>query len=597
MCILFSLFAGRLIQLQGLDASTYAVAANQIGRTTVDLPAPRGDIVDRNGAPLARAVEAYNVFVDQTQVSNPAAYALQLETVLDEDAGVLQERLTGDRRFAYVAKGVGGSTWRAVKDLDLDGIDAENADGRAYPAGAVGGSVIGFTSSDGRALGGLELAQNDLLAGSDGYVVHRRSPTGERIPTEPMAREDPVPGQGLQLTIDRDVQWFAEQTLAEAVDNAGADSGAAVVLEVGADEHELVAVASMPSVDPNDPSATEAGNRGSTAVEEAYEPGSVFKPLTMAALLEEGLAEPDSVYTVADHVRRSGHTIRDHYGHAEQEMTLAGILAKSSNVGTLLAAEELDGNVFRDYLGSFGLGEPTGIGLPAETGGRVPGSDEWSSLTQDNVSFGQGVSVNAVQMASAYGTIANGGVRVDPTLISGTIDANGTVTPVEEADPVRVVSEETAAEVTAMMEAVMGDGGTGGTAAVEGYRVAGKTGTAQRIDPECGCYSQYNSSFMGFAPAEEPRYVVVVSVMNPRNGNSGGQLAGPAFADIMEFVLERAGVPRSVEEAPSLPLFADEISEAGEGDAGADGEDTAVDAPDAGGEAAADNSGEGRGAG
>ncbi|WP_165367425.1 peptidoglycan D,D-transpeptidase FtsI family protein [Phytoactinopolyspora endophytica] len=557
VCVLMSLFAGRLVQLQGLDASTYMLTASQIGRTTVELAAERGDVVDRNGEPLARAVESYNLFVDQTQVANPAAYALQLETVLDQDAETLQERLTGDDRFAYVAKGVGGSTWREIQDMDLEGVDAENAEVRAYPAGPVAGSVVGFLGADGTPLGGLELSQEEVLAGQDGRVVYRESPGGERIATDAVAREEPVAGDGLELTIDRDLQWYSEQVLADAVDNANADGGTAVVLELSDDASEIAALASSPSLDPNNPEDTEGPDRGSRAVEEAYEPGSVFKPLTMAAVLEEGEADASTAYSVADNIRRSGHTIRDHYGHPEQEMTLTGVLAKSSNVGTLQAAEQLDAETFRGYLAEFGIGEATGIGLPSETSGRLPSLDEWSQLTHDNISFGQGVSVNTVQMASAYATIANGGVRVDPTLISATVDSDGERTPVEPKDPQRVVSEETAAEVAQMMEAVMGEGGTGESAMLEGYRVAGKTGTAQRIDPECGCYGQYNASFMGFAPADDPQYVVAVSLMNPRNGNSGSGLAGPAFSDILRFALERDGVTPGEEPAPELPLFAD----------------------------------------
>lgn len=561
-CVLLSLLAGRLVQLQGLDASAYAVTADRIGRTEVKLSADRGDILDRNGAPMAEAVDAYNIFVDQTAVKNPAAYALRLETVLNQDASRLQEKLTGEDKFVYLAKGVPGATWRKVQEMKLTGLGADDADVRAYPAGAVGGSIVGFIGADGEPLAGLELSKNGLLAGKDGLEVYRRSAGGQRIPTGPLAREEPIPGQGLLLTIDRDIQWYAEQALADAVEAAGADSGAAVVLKVEPDSQEIVAMASVPSVDPNEPNETDAPDRGSKAVEEAYEPGSVFKPLTMAALLEEGKATPSTVLSVPDSIRRSGETIRDHYSHAEEQMTLTGVLANSSNVGTLLATEKLDTETYRDYLAGFGLGQPTGIGLPAETGGHLPPAD-MSDLTRDNVSFGQGVSVNAVQIASAYATIANGGVRYEPTLIAATVGPDGKETPVERPTPVRVVSEDTAEQVTAMMEAVMGPGGTGERVAewLEGYRVAGKTGTGQRIDPDCGCYSQYNSSFMGFAPADDPEYVVVVSVMNPRNGNSGGGLAGPAFADIMRFALEREGVQPSSEEARRLPLFADEIGE------------------------------------
>lgn len=553
ICVLLSLFAGRLVQLQGLDASTYAAAARESNRHPVQLPAQRGDIVDRNGAPLASTVEAYNVTVNQAQVTNPAAYALQLEPLLGVDATTIQRALTGTKPFAYVAKGITGPVWRQVKALGLAGIYPENAASRAYPAGAVGGNVVGFIGSDGEGLAGLEQSRQADLAGADGEAVYQFSPGGQRIPTSSDSIREPVAGTGLRLTLDRDVQWYTEQALAGAVANAGADAGVAVVMK--ADTQEIVAMASTPVVDPNDPDATPAADRGNKAVEDAYEPGSVFKPLTMAAVIEEGMAGPSTAFSVPDSIERSGETIHDYYNHPEQPMTLAGIVAKSSNVGTVLAAESIDKDTFRDYLEKFGLGSKPGLGLPAETAGNLP--DDWSDLTRDNIAFGQGVSVNAVQMASAYATIANGGVRVDPTLVAATIGPDGEETPTDPGTPTRVVSEDTANAVTSLMEAVMAPDGTGKPALVEGYRVAGKTGTAQRVDPACGCYSGYNSSFMGFAPADDPEYVVVVSLMDPSAGNSGGALAGPAFSDIMRFALEQGGVAPSGTEAPRLPLFAE----------------------------------------
>ncbi len=548
--MLLSLFAGRLLQLQGLEASTYAAQSRSGDRPPATIPAQRGDIVDVNGEPLASTVDSYNVAVDQTQVTNAAAYALQLEPLLDVDAVELQRTLSGDSRFTYLAKGVAGSAWRQVRALGLAGVSAEKVPARSYPAGAVAGNVVGFIGSDGAGLAGLEQSANTQLAGTDGTASY--SPSGERILSGTGNDQQPVPGTGLRLTLDRDVQWYTEQALAEAVEAAGADGGVAVVMET--DTQEIAALASTPSVDPNRPGQTPTDDRGNRAVEEAYEPGSVFKPLTAAAVIEEGMAGPETVFSVPDNIERSGQVIHDYYDHPEQEMTLTGILAKSSNVGALLAAESIDKDAFRGYLEKFGLGTAPGLGLPAETAGLLPG--DWSDLTRDTIAFGQGVSVNAVQMASAYATIANGGVRREPSLVKATIDADGSETPVPATAPTRVVSEETAAAVTSMMEAVMGPDGTGKPAAVDGYRVAGKTGTAQRIDPACGCYRGYNSSFMGFAPAEDPEYVVVVSLMEPRNGNSGGALAGPAFADIMEFALEQGGVPPSSTEAPQMRLFA-----------------------------------------
>jgi cell division protein FtsI (penicillin-binding protein 3) len=394
---------------------------------------------------------------------------------------------------------------------------------------------------------------DSLLAGKDGEITCQLRAGGHCIPLGNGSRRAAVTGTGVQLTIDRDVQWYAEQALAAQVAAARADAGNLVVMDTRT--FEIVAMATAPSVDPNRPGASDDDDRGNRAVEEAYEPGSVFKPLTMAAVIEEGAATPSTVLSVPDRVERSGEVISDYYDHSVDQMTLAGILAKSSNVGTLLAAEQIDKTAFRDHLVRFGLGAKPDLGLPGESAGRLP--EDWADLTRDTIAFGQGVAVSTVQMASAYATIANGGVRLPARLVRATIDAEGRSSAAEPGPPVRVVSEQTAAAVTLMMEAVMGEDGTGRSATVEGYRVAGKTGTAQRVDPSCGCYQGYNSSFMGFAPADDPRFVVTVSLLNPRNGNSGGALAGPVFADVLGFTLARMGVAPTGTEPPQVDLFAD----------------------------------------
>ena len=553
VCVLLSLFAGRLVQLQGIDASTYVALAGHDRLRPIVLPALRGPILDRDGAPLAQSTDAFNLTADQTLVTNPAAYALQLDSLLDADAQTIQRALTGEKRFKYIAKGLSPHTWRAIDELDLQGIYAESASKREYPAGAVAGNVVGFVGGEGHGLAGVELAMNSVLAGKDGERACQLSAGGHCIPLGNGSRRAPVPGEGVRLTLDRDVQWHAEQALTRQVAAAKADAGNLVVMDTRT--FEIVAMATAPAVDPNDPGGADEDNRGNRAVEEAYEPGSVFKPLTMAAVIEEGKAEPGTVLSVPDHVERSGEVINDYYDHGEEQMTLAGVLAKSSNVGTLLAAERIEKQAFRDYLAGFGLGTRPGLGLPGESAGRLP--TDWADLTRDTIAFGQGVSVSTVQMASAYATIANGGIRLPARLVRATVAADGTETTAAAGAPVRVVSKQTASAVTSMMEAVMGEDGTGYRASVDGYRVAGKTGTAQRINPSCGCYQGYNSSFMGFAPADDPRYTVVVSILNPRNGNSGGALAGPVFKEVMGFTLAHMGVAPTGTEAPELRLYAD----------------------------------------
>lgn len=562
VCVALSLLSGRLIQLQGLDASTYAEMARDSRTQVVTVPALRGPILDRNGEPLAQSVEAYDVVVDQRLVhdhGNPAAYALQLEGLLTDDAATLQRKLTGDRRYRVLERNVSPETWREISGLGLTGIFSEPTAERFYPAGAVAGNVVGFVGAESTGLAGLEQSLQSQLAGSDGELVYQVAGGGVRIPLGSGSREDAVAGQGVRLTIDRDIQWYAEQVLAAQVTAAKAAGGNVVVMDTRTGE--LVAMATAPGLDPTDPAspsdpASSSGpGGGNRVVETAYEPGSVLKPMSLAAVVEEGLAEPASVFSVPDRIERENLTIRDHYRHPQEQMTLAGILANSSNVGTILASEQLSPADFGGYLSRFGLGVRPGLGLPAETAGRLPG--EWSSLDRDFASFGQGISVNTVQLASAYATLANGGVRMPPRLIDATVDAGGHETEVPAGQPERVVSQETADAVTAMLEAVMVEG-TGRSITVNGYRIAGKTGTAQAIDPACGCYNGIvDVSFIGYAPAEDPRYVVAVSIFDPKRGRSGGGLGGPVFADVMGFTLHRMGVPPSDSEPPELAIYAD----------------------------------------
>ncbi len=552
--VVLSLLSGRLIQLQGLDASSYAAEARSSRMQTVAVPALRGAILDRNGQPLAQSVEAYDIVVDQQLIAdegNVAAYALQLEELLDENAKDIQDELTGDRRYRVLARKVTPETWRAISELRLKGIYSEPTAERTYPAGSVAGNIVGFVGAEGTGLAGLELSRDEHLAGEDGELAYQVARGGARIPLTGGSHDRAVPGGGLQLTIDRDLQWHAEQVLSEQVKTAKARGGNAVVIDI--ETGEIVAMASAPITDPNDPSSTSGG--GNPAVEDTYEPGSVLKALSVSAVIEEGMAGPATVFSVPDNIKRADLTINDYYNHPQEDMTLSGIVAKSSNVGTILASERLSPDTFGKYMEAFGLGARPNLGLPAEASGRLP--EEWTDLNRDFASFGQGISMNTVQLASAYATIANGGVRMPPRLIDTVIDADGQSQSVVAAEPERVISEETAGAVTTMLEGVMGPDGTGNKVTVDGFRVAGKTGTAQAVDPACGCYSgKVDVSFVGFAPADDPKYAVAVSVFDPKQGRSGGAVAGPVFSSILEFALARAGVVPSGTEPPEVTIFA-----------------------------------------
>lgn len=558
VALVFGVFALRLVQLQGLDSSRYATMAASERLREVTLPTTRGPILDTNGVSLATTVDVVNLVADQTQVRNPAAAALQMAGPLGADPAVLQQALTGDDPYVRVERTVDAAVWSQIRQMAIPGIYSEPAAERSYPAGSLAGNLLGFvggTEAEGDesvvGLAGLEKTYEPLLAGQEGSLRYERDSAGRVIPLAESSRVEPVPGQGLRLTIDRDIQWYVEQALAAKVAEAEAASGSAVVMDprTGA----ILAMATSPVLDPTDVSDTPKADLGNRAVEESYEPGSVQKVLTAAALVDAGLASPTDVFSVPDSIQRADRVISDFSPHEDWSITLAGILAQSSNVGTLLAAERMDSATMRDYLVKFGYGRPVGLGLPGETPGLLP--EQWSDLQRDTISFGQGVATTIVHLASAYSTIANGGVRQHPYVVESLLDPDGSEHPVDRPEPTRVVSEEAAAATTAMMEAVMGPDGTGRSVVVDGYRLAGKSGTAERVDPECGCYNGYTATFAGFAPADDPRLVVVVSIHDPQRGRYGTQLGGPVFADILSFALPRLGVAPSGTPAPDLPVF------------------------------------------
>ena len=564
LAVVLSLFGGRLVQLQGLDARAYANEAAKGRLRTVDLPATRGTITDRNGVALATTVDAVNITTDQTLVEDPAATAAVLASVLGADASELETRLTGTDRFAYVAKGVTPEVWRRVLDLDLPstderrateglpGIFGEQTSRRTYPAGSVGANLVGFVGADGHGLGGLEYALDDVLAGTDGEVTYERGAGGRRIPTGETAERDPVPGQDIALTIDRDIQWVAQDALSRKVRQTGSRSGTLIVMDPRTGD--LLAVATAPTFDPARPVAAPEAARGNRALTEAYEPGSTGKVITAAALVEEGAVTPSTPITVPNRLRRAGERFKDFENHKTQKLTYAGTLAKSSNIGTILAAEKMGLEKLHPYLSRFGVGHPTGLGLPGEAPGELLPLSRWSASTGYTSAFGQGYSVNSVQMASVFATIANDGVRVAPRLVAARSEPDGSMQQAPPGKRTRVVSADTARTVRLMLETVLGEGGTAPSARVPGYRVAGKTGTAQRFNPQCSCYRGYTMSFIGLAPVDKPRLVVAVTLQAPKSGAGGGSTGGPVFKEVLSFALQSLRIPPTGTKPPGLRI-------------------------------------------
>jgi cell division protein FtsI (penicillin-binding protein 3) len=551
-CVVLTVFAGRLVDLQAVKGEALASAALDQRLRTQTLPATRGTILDADGQPLAVTAEARNVTADQTLITDPAAVAAALGPVLGVDPLVLAPRLTGDRRFIYVAKTITPEQWDRIAALRLPGIFSEPSSRRVYPAGDLAANVVGFVGADGAGLGGMEYAFNTQLAGTAGKQTYERGPGGRVIPTGANSMTAPEPGSTIQLTIDRDIQYVAQQTLADKVAQSHADSGTIVVMDPRTGD--ILALATVPTFDPNKPAAANAANRGNRALTDVFEPGSTSKLMTLAAVVDQGKANAYSAFTVPGSLKRGDKTFHDHYAHGTLGLTLAGIMAKSSNIGTIQAAERIGGRKLYKYLKRFGVGEPTGLNFPGESTGFVPQHADWSPTSFPTIAFGQGLSVNAVQGASVFATIANDGIRVQPRLVQQVVGPDGTTQVSPPAKTTRVVSPDTAKQMRTMLESVVLPGGTAPMAAIPGYRVGGKTGTAQAFDENCHCYRGVVASFIGIAPADDPQLVVAVSIFNPKAGRFGGELGGPVFKRVMTYALQARKIPPTGTPAPRLPL-------------------------------------------
>lgn len=547
-----TVFGGRLVELQAVRGEALASAALDQRLRTQQLPAERGAILDSGGEILAVTMGARNLTADQTLVTDPGAVGAALGPILGADPAVLSERLTGDRRFVYLAKGLTPDTWDRISALRLPGIFSEPAARRIYPAGDLAANVVGFVGGEDTGLGGIEFAYQQELAGAPGEQTFERGPGGKIIPTGANSVTAATPGTSVRLTIDRDIQYVAQQAIAEKVAESRADSGSIVVMDPRTGQ--ILALATAPTFNPNNAASATDANRGNRALTNVFEPGSTSKLMTLAAVVNEGKATPYSTFTVPGSLNRGGKTFHDHNDHGTLGLTLAGVMAKSSNIGTILAAERIGGKKLYKYIKKFGVGEPTGLDFPGEAKGYIPPYKDWSPTSFPTIAFGQGLSVNAVQSASVFATIANDGVRVQPSLVAELINPDGTTEAPPAPATTRVVSVSTAQQIRAMLESVVEDGGTAPMAAIPGYRVGGKTGTAQAYNENCRCYSGVIASFIGMAPVDAPQLVVAVSIFNPRAGRYGGELGGPVFKRVMTYALQARQVPPTGTRPGRLPL-------------------------------------------
>ncbi|MEU5890065.1 penicillin-binding protein 2 [Streptomyces sp. NPDC047461] len=576
-------FAVRLLQVQAVEAGTYAAKAEQNRYVGYTLAAERGQITDRSGVALATSVDAYDITADPTLFSRkqlkiddgPEQAAALLAPILGQDQAELTGKLRTKGQYVKLAGRQTPQVWKQIKDLKsalaakaeddgttvnvLAGVFAVATSKRVYPNSDLAAGILGWVNADGKGGGGVEQKLNTLLSGKDGKIRYAQS-GGRQVPTAGSTETPAVPGSDVELTIDRDIQWAAQDAITEQVRKSKADRGYVIVQDT--QTGEILAMANSPGFDPGDLSQADPGTLHNWALEDAYEPGSTAKVMSMAAVLEENAATPQTHVVVPNRLHRGDRLFKDDIDHETWYLTLNGVLAKSSNIGTILATGQLGktqsqaNQVLYSYLRKFGLGSYSGLDFPGETKGILAAPQDWSTSQQYTIPFGQGVSLNAMQAASVYSTIANGGVRVEPTLVRGTQGPDGRFTPAAKPEKSRVISEKTAKTLARMLESVVDDReGTGSKARIPGYRVAGKTGTANRVDPATGKYHGYTSSFAGFAPADNPRVTVYCAIQNATKGSYfGGQICGPVYKQVMEFALKTLQVPPTGAKPASLPV-------------------------------------------
>ncbi|UTT44795.1 peptidoglycan D,D-transpeptidase FtsI family protein [Micrococcus luteus] len=572
LLLVFVLLGGlalRLVYVQGIDPTGQAAAAMDQRLTHQETLPQRGSILDRDGDVLAASVRRYDIVVDQRLVKDFNEWDREArETVLvDVDSRLaslaevlgmseeeVREATIGSRPYAVVRRSVTPEVRDKAMALNVPGLLSEAVDRRTYPNGSVAGSIIGFMGGDGTALEGLELSQDDVMTGTLGTRTFEVGADGIRIPNAPLEEVPAVDGADLRLTVDKDAQWFAQETLGALAAEYDAEWANAVVMDVKTGD--VIVMADSTTVDPADPDVTEGNFRTSTVMSTPYEPGSTGKALPIAAAVDAGKVTATDGFTVPGSQDFDGQTIRDFSPHPTFDMTVAGIYARSYNTGTVQIAEKITDEQRYEYMRSFGVGRPIDLGLPQQAGSVLVPPEQWDGRQRLTTAFGQGYTQTTLHTAQMYQALANGGVLIPARLIDATVDGDGAEKRWESsAEPHRVVSEETAAQMLRMMETVVTQG-TSKAAAIPGYRVGGKSSTAEAAS-DTGKYDGYNLGFTAVAPLDDPRFVVSVSMHRPPS-KQGSRDVSVAAATIMEYMLRQADVPATGAEPNDYRVFVDD---------------------------------------
>ena len=562
-------FTFRLVDLQIVSAAELNEDAAGKRAVPVVIPSLRGDIVDRNGEVLATTDERYDVqlspkntrlndgiffrVVDSSGVATVAVTSAQAFAEIGEITGqsaeeiqqIVDDALAIDPKsdFAYVKRSVDLSTLNRLKELRIPWLTFESNHARTYPNGAVGGNIVGFAGADSEPQAGVEFSQDTCLAGTDGEESYERGADGVALPGSMVVTQEAENGGTVRLTIDRDLQWEAQQVINEQTSAVSAEWGLLVIMDV--ETGELVAVAEDGSVDPNNVDGVDASRHQARSFTWPYEPGSTFKTITAAALIDQGLAAPDSQLEVPWIWQPEPNvSFRDSFQHDVTPWTLTGVMIRSSNVGISMLGSRMSEETRYAYLRGFGIGESTSAGLPLEDSGLLYPVEQWDRQTSYNTMFGQGLSSTIVQTAGVYQTIANGGLRVPPSVVESCTHADGTEQELDHGDPVQAISEQTAGTMMQVLENVVDQSWVTPFVSIPGYRIAGKTGTAEQADGQGGYRGEFVHSFSGIFPADDPQYVIVASIAFPAAGD-GGVAALRSFHDAAEATIRTFHVPPS----------------------------------------------------
>lgn len=560
-------FVGRLFQVQVLMADEInkeSLASRSVSQV---LPALRGEILDSTGKVLAKSVLKYDINASPKDVApmqktvDGVTVELPVSQLVAQIAGILAmtpedvaAKIAGTTNFANIKRGVDSKTYDQLRKLNIPWLYYDKRSSRTYPSGAVAGSLLGFLNPDGEPFGGIESQYDKCLAGQDGTESFEKSEDWVKIPDSVVTTTDAVNGRSVHLTINADLQYFAQQVLAQNVAKLRADWATAVVIEVKTGK--ILVAAEAPTMDPNAPGKTDASTRQARVFETTFEPGSVIKTVTAATLVDQQKATP-ATQTIAPYSWKvpgtNGYKVTDSHFHPDDKLTLTGVLRDSSNTGIMKLGQAVDAKTRFDYLVKFGMGTKSGLNFPGEAKGFVLPFDQWDGIKKYVSMFGQGFSMTPLQTAMMYQAIANKGVSLPPVLVQGCEDASGKLVAASTKPGTRVISESTAKSTVDMLEKVVEQGGIGKRAGVPGYRVGGKSGTAEIIDKATGRYGNlYAISFIGMAPAEDPQYVVAVTAYKSRTiRNSLG--AVPVFKDIMQQVLRTFRIAPSTTTSVKIP--------------------------------------------